>query len=310
MISIIVPVYNEEENVGKLHARIYEAMQKIGEAFEIIFIDDGSSDLTYQNLKKLSPLTVIRFRRNFGQTSAIDAGIKNANGDIIVTMDGDLQNDPADIPRLVAKLREGYDVVSGWRQERHDSLSRRIFSRLANWLTWKIGKLYLHDHGCSFKAYIKEILEGVNLYGEMHVFLAAYLYGLGARVTEIPVSHSKRSSGFSKSNIIRAIKANADLLTIRFISTLQRPMVTFGGFGFLSFGLGILAVIAAIFFKFKGGLNFSQTPLPVVAMLFFLTGFLLFIVGFISELFIRVYYESRHAKPYIIKEIVKNLSQK
>src|SRR3989338_797903 len=304
MISVIIPVYNEEKNVGVLHARIHDVLRGMNEPFEIIFIDDGSRDLTYENLKKLHPVMIVCFRRNFGQTSAIDAGIQHANGDIIVTMDGDLQNDPADIPRMVAKLREGYDVVSGWRQERHDGFSRKIFSRLANWLTWKIAKLYLHDHGCSFKAYTKEILTGVRLYGEMHVFLAAYLYGFGAKVAEIPVSHSKRSSGFSKSNIVRAIKANADLLTVRFISTLRRPMVAFGALGLASFALGILAVLASIFLKLKG-LNFSQTPLPVVAALFFLTGFLLFIVGFLSELMLRIYYESRRVDHYSIKEIIR-----
>lgn len=242
MISVIVPVRNEEDNVALLHGKVKDELRKTGERFEIIFIDDGSTDGTYEKLKGLSPVRVIRLRKNFGQTAAMDAGFHAAQGDVIITMDGDLQNDPEDIPRLVRKLEEGYDVVSGWRVDRRDSFGRRLLSRLANWLTYKVIGLYLHDYACAIKAYRKELFKDVHLYGEMHVFLPAYLHGRGAKVAEIEVKHHERVSGSSKHNFLKAVKDISDLLTIRFLSQyMSRPLLFFGWWSLFFCGLGILS---------------------------------------------------------------------
>src|SRR3989344_4094822 len=182
MISVVFPAYNEEENVGELHKRTLAVLKKLGEPFEIIAVNNASEDGTLDELKKLSPVKIITLAHNIGQTAGLDAGIHDAVGEIIITMDADLQNDPADIPKLVAKIREGYDVVSGWRRDRHDSLGRRILSRLANWLTGRMTGLYLRDSACAMKAYRREVVAPVHLYGEMHVFLPAYLYMRGAKV--------------------------------------------------------------------------------------------------------------------------------
>ncbi|HEU0051365.1 MAG TPA: glycosyltransferase family 2 protein [Patescibacteria group bacterium] len=306
MISVVVPVFNEEKNVALLHQRILESLQKLNEDFEIIFVDDGSRDATLERLKTLHPITIVRFRKNFGQTAGIDAGLHAAKGDIVITLDGDLQNDPADIPLFIAKIREGFDVVASWRQNRQDSKSRLLFSRFANWLTWKIGGLRLHDHGCSFKAYRKEILQDVHLYGEMHVFLAVYLYHRGARVTEIPITHAAREHGESKTNLIRAMKANADILTIRLLARLVRPMVFFGGIGLTSFGCALVSIIIGSILFAIHTISTSGFIWLLALTIFFLSfGFLLFVLGFLFELLARIYFETREITPYTIREIIR-----
>ncbi|MBU1179855.1 glycosyltransferase family 2 protein, partial [Patescibacteria group bacterium] len=250
MISIVIPVYNEEENVAILHNKILDVMRNLGGPYEIIFVDDGSTDNTLAKLKALPRVKIIVLSMDFGQTSALDAGIHDAKGDIIITMDGDLQNDPADIPKLVAKIREGYDVVSGWRQERNDSFGRRALSKLANWLTAKMTGLYLHDSACAIKAYRREILQSVRLYGEMHVFLPAYLYGRGAKVAEVPVIHHARKFGVSKHYFFKAVKDIFDLLTIKFITSMTgRPLVFFGGIGVVSMLLGVVIAGISVYLK-------------------------------------------------------------
>lgn len=281
MISIVFPVYNEEGNVEKLHAIIKKTMDDLGESYEIIAVDDGSKDKTLDAMKNLSPLKTIIFAKNYGQTSALDAGLKVAKGEIVITLDADLQNDPQDIPRLINKLREGYDVVSGWRRDRHDNFGRRILSRSANWLTRKVTGLFLHDYACALKAYRKTVLAGLNLYGEMHVFLPAILYMRGAKVTEIQVAHHARTVGFSKHNFLKAVKDISDLFTIKFIFSVKRPLIIFVLAGIVLFFLSLISLAMAI------GLTF-------VAM------------GFIAEMLMRVYYESKGEKPYIIKEILEN----
>lgn len=304
MISVVVPVYNEEANVAELHRRIKTVLFKLGRPYEIIFIDDGSKDRTFEILNTLSPIKIVRFRGNFKQAAAIDAGISSAKGDVVITLDGDLQNDPDDIGRLVAKLEEGYDVVAGWRKDRHDSLGRRLHSRLANWLTGVVTGLKLHDHACSLKAYRRELFSGITLYGEMHVFLPVLLASRGAKITEMVVKHHERKGGISSHNLLRGIKAISDLFTVRFISTTLRPLLFFAGWAIISFFLSFLSVAAAVFLRFQG-LYFSQTPLPVLATLFFLVGFLLIMMGFLAEIMIRIYYDTQRAKPYSIKEIVE-----
>ena len=304
MISVVIPVYNEEANVAELHRRVKAALIKFGRPFEIIFIDDGSGDRTFEILKTLSPIKIIKFRGNFKQAAAIDAGISAALGDIVVTLDGDLQNDPDDIGRLATKLDEGYDVVVGWRQDRHDSFGRRLHSRLANWLTGFVTGLKLHDHACALKAYRKELFGGITLYGEMHVFLPVLLASRGAKITELVVKHHERKGGISSHNLLRGIKAISDLFTVRFISTTLRPLLFFASWAIISFFFSFFAVVASIFLRIKG-FYFSQTPLPILATLFFLVGFLLIMMGFLAEIMIRIYYDTRAAKPYSIKEIVE-----
>lgn len=305
MISVLVPLRNEESTVRELHQRLLEVLRRLGRPFEIIFIDDGSTDRTFEIAAKMAPLKIIKFRKNFGQTAAIDAGIHSAKGNIIVTIDGDLQNDPHDIPLLVHKLEEGYDVVVGWRKHRLDSFLRRAFSRLANWITYRVTKLYLHDHACALKAMRAEIFSDIHLYGEMHVFLAAYLHSRGASVTEIPVSHQAREAGISKSHFTRAVKANFDLLTLRFLSTLSRPMVVFGSTGAILFSIGLLIIVAAIFLEIKDS-DFSSLTLVTLIAVFALGGLVSFMMGLLAELMLRIYYETKATRPYVIKEIREN----
>jgi len=305
MISVVVPLRNEESTIKELHARLLEVLRRLGRPFEIIFIDDGSTDRTFEIAAKIAPLKIIKFRKNFGQTAAIDAGIRAAKGDIILTIDGDLQNDPDDIPLLIAKLEEGYDVVVGWRKQRLDSLLRRLFSRLANWITYIVTKLYLHDHACALKAMRADIFSDIHLYGEMHVFLAAYLHSRGARVTEIPVSHRARETGISKSHFTRAVKANFDLLTLRFLSTLTRPMVVFGSTGAFLFLISLL-ILAVTLFVATRSLDFPALALIILAAIFALGGLVSFMMGFLAELMLRIYYETKATRPYVIKEVREN----
>ena len=303
MISIVVPVYNEEENVTILYGKIVEVMKRFGESYEIIFSDNASTDKTLEKLKTLPKVTILRLARNYGQTSNLDAAIHEAKGDIIITMDGDLQNDPEDIPNLVGKIREGYDVVSGWRQERNDSLGRRILSRSANWLTAKVTGLALKDSACALKAYKREVLQDFHLYGEMHVFLPALLYMRGARVAEIPVRHHARQFGVSKHYFMKAVKDISDLITIKFLSSMNgRPLVFFGGAGVISIGLGFITTLISIYLKLTHVRNFGQTPLPIFTIFLVLSGFIFLMLGFLAELMLRIYYETGNKTPYTIKE--------
>jgi len=307
MISIIVPLYNEENNVQALHKKLKMELEQLSQPYEILFVDDGSTDQTFEKTKNLRPLKTIRLKKNFGQTSAMDSGFAAATGDIIVTMDGDLQNDPADIQSLIQKLNEGYDVVSGWRVDRHDSWGRRILSRCANWLTWKVTGLYLHDHACAIKAYKRDIFKGVHLYGEMHVFLPAYLYGRGAKIAEIPVKHHERPSGLSKHSFLKAVLDLSDLLTVRFLSRhMNRPLLFFGGGSIAMGGLGILSAIVATLLKVLKVRNYGQTPLPILTVFFLIIGFLLFMMGFLAELILRVYFESQNKTPYLVDQVIEN----
>ncbi|OGF50511.1 hypothetical protein A3G55_00670 [Candidatus Giovannonibacteria bacterium RIFCSPLOWO2_12_FULL_44_25] len=306
MISIVIPVYNEEKNVAILHGKIVDVMRKLNEPYEVIFVEDGSTDETLKILKSLREIKIIILAMPLGQTAALDAGIHETRGDIIITMDGDLQNDPADIPKLVAKIREGYDVVSGWRTDRHDSSGRRVLSRLANWLTAKMTGLYLHDSACALKAYRREVLAPIHLYGEMHVFLPAYLYMKGAKVAEIPVLHHAREFGISKHYFMKAVKDIFDLLTIKFMASLTgRPLIFFGGAGIVSVLLGIVVGATAIYLKLAGLRNFGQTPLPILAIFFILSGILFFMIGFLAELMLRIYFETTRKTPYTIKERIE-----
>lgn len=306
MISVVFPAYNEEENIVELHRRIVAALAGLGVPYEIIAVNDASQDKTREVLQSLSPIRAITLASRVGQSSALDAGIHAARGDVIVIMDADLQNDPSDISRMYHKLQEGYDAVVGWRQGRKDPLSRKVFSLVANAVTRRVLGLAIHDHACALKMFKRELMDDVHLYGEMHVFLAAILRYRGARLVEIPVKHHERRAGLSKHNFIKGIKDLADLFTIRFLFSTSRPFLIFGSVALLSWLVSLGAIILAVVLKFMELRNFAQTPLPVIASLFIILGFILIMGGFLAELVIRVYYEGRGQTHYRIRENIEN----
>jgi len=302
-LSVVVPLYNEEGDVKELHERIKQAAQSIGRLFEIIFIDDGSRDKTLPSTRGLSPLKLIVFRKNFGQTAAFDAGIKAAKGEIIITLDGDLQNDPADIPFLLAKIDEGYDVVSGWRFNRQDSLMKRFFSRGANLLRKILIKDNIHDSGCSLKAYRRECFRSVDLFGEMHRFIPALLQLEGFRVTEVKVSHHPRIHGMTKYNWKRAIKGFVDMLSIWFWRKYSyRPLHLFGGGGMFLFTIGSGILVWMLTLKIFFGASLSERLWPLVGIFFVLIGVQLFVSGLLADMVVRNYYQTRNRMNYSIRE--------
>jgi len=305
-LSIIIPVYNEEDNVLPLHQKITEALDSMGHPYEVIIVDDGSTDNTAQRLKELarsdSRLKVIHLRRNFGQTPAMMAGIDAATGDILIPMDGDLQNDPHDIPKLLAKLAEGYDVVSGWRKDRQDHpLKRNLPSRVANRLISFISGVHLHDYGCSLKAYRKAIIKGVKLYGEMHRFVPIYAAWQGAKVTEVGVTHYPRVHGVSKYGFDRTVKVILDLIVVKFLDKFaHKPMYLFGGFGLVTFLISFLLFGLMLYLKIFANKSFIETPLPMAVTLFTLMGFMSIFMGLIAEILMRTYHESQNKPTYIV----------
>lgn len=307
MISIVFPAYNEEGNVAELHRRIVAAMKRVPEPYEILAVNNASSDRTREELLKLAPVRIISLAHNIGQTAGLDAGIHAAKGDIIVTIDADLQNDPDDIPAMIEKLREGYDMVTGWRKDRRDSFGRRVLSRSANWLTSKVTGIHLHDYACALKVFKKKYMEGIHLYGEMHVFLPAILASRGARIAEMQTLHHERFAGVSKHFFMKAVKDIADLMTVKFLFTYAaRPLVFFGGWGIGSIFIGFLSGTASLILKIADVRNIGQTPLPIIAALFIILGVILFMMGFIAELMLRIYYEGRKETPYTISEVIEN----
>lgn len=310
MLSIVVPVFNEQDNVLPLFDQLRGALAKVNDGFEVVFVDDGSTDQTDANLKKVAEadhrFKIVTFRRNFGQTAAMMAGIDYAAGDIIIPLDGDLQNDPADIPRLLDKLAEGYDVVSGWRQERKDaSLRRNLPSRIANRLISRMSGVELHDYGCTLKAYRRQVVKGVRLYGEMHRFIPIYASWEGGRVTEIPVNHFPRIHGHSKYGLERIVKVLLDLLLVKFLSKYAtKPIYVFGGFGLIGIAISFLAGLYALYLKFFAGISFISTPLPLLVVLTFVTGIMSILMGLIAEIIMRTYYESQGKQVYLVRETV------
>lgn len=308
MLSLIIPIYNEEGSLLILYDRIVKVMDKIQQPWELILINDGSTDGSKEILNGLADkderTKVIHFRRNFGQTAAMMAGIDFARGDVIISMDGDLQNDPADIPRFLAQLGQGFDVCSGWRKNRKDhALKRKLPSWVANFLISKISGVYLHDYGCSLKAYKRDVIKGVKLYGEMHRFIPIYASWQGARITEIEVTHYPRIHGASKYGIGRTIKVILDLILVKFLAQYaQKPIYVFGSAGLISFFLAFLAGAASLYFKFFGGKSFISTPLPLLFVLTGITGILFILMGILAEIIIRTYYESQNKPVYLIAE--------
>jgi dolichol-phosphate mannosyltransferase len=310
-VSVFLPVYNEEPNLLPLHAKLDEALKALGRTAEIIYVDDGSSDGSLNVLREIARLDdrarVVALKRNYGQTAAMAAGIDAAQGDVLIPMDADLQNDPVDIIRLLDKMDEGYDVVSGWRKNRQDKMiTRKIPSMIANRLISWIGGVPLHDYGCSLKAYRRESLEDVKLYGEMHRFIPIYAAWAGARVTEIPVAHHPRTMGQSKYGLSRTIKVIFDLITIKFMASYQtKPLYLFGWAGLLTFGVSLLSALLACLMKFADWphhADFIQTPLPVMAMVMLVLGIQLFLMGLLAEMLVRTYHESQEKRIYAVRE--------
>jgi glycosyltransferase involved in cell wall biosynthesis len=307
-LSVIVPVFNEAESLRQLHEELRAALDAIGSPYEIVFVDDGSTDGSLAVLRELAmadtAVRLIEFQANRGQTAALAAGMAHSRGDVIIPMDSDLQNDPADIERLLDKLDEGYDVVSGWRHDRRDrALSRRLPSWVANRLISRVTGVHLHDYGCSLKAYRSTMIEHVHLYGEMHRFVPVYAKWAGARVAEIPVNHRPRRFGRSKYGISRTMKVLIDLITIQVLSRFgTKPSYVFGGLGFMCFLLSGLAMLGAFYFKFFGDKTFVSTPLPLASVTLFGVGVQLVLMGVLAELIIRVYHESQAKPTYIVRQ--------
>ncbi len=313
-LSVIVPVYNEEENVAELHRRIVAALTGLPLDWEILYVDDGSRDRSFDLLAEAAGdetrVKVLRFLRNYGQTAAIAAGIHHASGEVMVFLDADLQNDPADIPALLDKLAEGYDVVSGWRKERKDAfLNRTLPSMIANRLISEVTGCHLHDYGCTLKAYRREVLKGFTLYGEMHRFLPSYAYQNGARIAELPVTHHPRTRGRSKYGIERTFKVMLDLMTVKFLSTYaHKPIYLFGVVGLTLMTLAVLIVAYLIAMKFYLDISLIQSPLLLMSAMFVILGVQSIFLGLIAELLMRTYHESQDKPTYRIKESV-NLAE-
>jgi dolichol-phosphate mannosyltransferase len=309
IISVIVPIYNEEENIGPLLEALFRVLRSLPCDFEIVAVNDGSTDKSYEKLftaaDEHADLKVVNLRRNFGQTSAIMAGIDYSSGNTLIFIDADLQNDPEDIPLLLSKLDEGYDVVSGWRKNRQDARIRRNFmSRAANTLiSWSSG-VHLHDYGCTLKAYRRDVIRDVRLYGEMHRFIPIYATWMGARVAEIPVRHHARRFGHSKYGLERTIKVILDLIVIKFLDRyFSKPIYVFGGFGILSVLFSFVTVFLMFFLKLEG-ISMIQTPLPLLAAMTFLVGIISILMGLLAEMVVRTYFESQRRAAYSVRELL------
>jgi glycosyltransferase involved in cell wall biosynthesis len=290
MISVVVPFCNERESIHELHERILRVLRAREERFEIIFVDDGSRDGTFEEMRKLSPIRAFRLPRNLGQTAAFGYGIAHAKGDVVVTMDGDLENFPEDVPKLLDTLIKGYDVVAGWRGDRwrEQFFARRLPSLLANRLISKITGIRLHDHGCNLRAYRREVFRRVAFRGEIHRMLAAYLGMQGARIAEVPVSYAPRKFGKSKYGLSRTFKVLLDVLAFYFFREYgRRPMHFFGFSGFVSIGLGILTFLWALGLRVFEGTHLSRTPLPEIFAIFFVVGFQFILMGLLAEVVVR-----------------------
>lgn len=307
MLSIIIPIFNEEDNLYALYDRLINTLDQLQDSFEIILVNDGSCDkselLLMELAKRDKRVKIINFRRNHGQTAAMMAGIDYATGDIIIPMDGDLQNDPGDIGRLVAKLDEGFDVVSGWRKDRKDSKWRRnLPSKIANSLISEISGVHLKDFGCSLKAYRSDVVKGVRLYGEMHRFIPIYASWQGGHVAEIPVQHHPRVHGKSKYGLERIAKVILDLIVIKFLADYaSKPIYVFGGFGALSILFSGVSGTYALYLKLFHGISFILTPLPLLTVFTFIMGVMSILLGLVAEIIMRTYYESQGKRAYLVK---------
>lgn len=310
-LSIVIPVYNEIESLPELHRRLHAALDDFGEPWEVIYVDDGSGDGSPALLERLAAgdrthTSIIAFRRNFGQTAAMAAGFEHARGDVVIPMDADLQNDPADIPLLAAKMDEGYDVVSGWRKSRQDNLIRRIPSRVANGIISRVTGVPLHDYGCTLKAFRREIIQSFRLYGEMHRFIPVYARAAGARIVEVPVRHHARQFGKTKYGLGRTLKVILDLFTVKLLTGFTtRPMYLFGKPGLNMMALGLLSAVASPFLGWAFGTASVFWPLLQIGILLLALGFQCILLGGLAELMMRTYFELQDKRPYVIKSMAR-----
>ncbi len=309
-ISVVVPVMNEEESLKELHSRLKSVLDKMGKSYELLFIDDGSADESLKILRGLAErpdenVRVVAFRANFGQTAALSAGFEYAKGDIVITLDADLQNDPGDIPKLIEKISEGYDVVSGWRKERHDPfLTRRLPSLIANKIISRITGVRLHDYGCTLKAYRREIVKDIDLYGQMHRFLPALAKWVGASIGEVEVKHSARKYGRSKYGLSRTITVILDLVTVRFLMSYStKPIQIFGLIGLISGGIGGVMGIWLVLQRQISRVPLSNRPILLLAVLLMFVGIQFVSMGLLGEMQVRTYHESQRKPIYVVREI-------
>jgi glycosyltransferase involved in cell wall biosynthesis len=307
-ISVVIPVFNEEENIQSLHEKLRASLDGLNLEYEILYVDDGSRDASFEILHAIAAhdtrVKLIRFRRNFGQTAAMAAGMDFSRGRVIIPLDADGQNDPADIPRLLAKINEGFDVVSGWRQKRKDNTIRKIPSQIANRMISKVTGVALHDYGCSLKAYRAEVMKDVSLYGEMHRFIPAYAAMVGARVTEIPVRHHPRIAGKSKYGMNRIFKVMLDLLVVKFLGGYgSKPIYFFGGAGLWAGALGVLCWLISFGRKFiHADHHINRDPIFYIGILLFVAALQFLMMGLIAEMNMRIYYEAQNKTPYVVAE--------
>ena len=310
LLSVIIPIFNEEGNIALLMQRLFDALRTLNRPFEVIAVNDGSLDGSAKALRDEAEtyreLKVVNLSRNYGQTAAIMAGIDHSKGAVIVPIDADLQNDPNDIPLLLAKLDEGYDLVSGWRVDRKDArFTRNLVSRVANRVISRVSAVPLHDYGCTLKAYRRSVLDEVRLYGEMHRFVPIFAAGYGARIAEIPVRHSPRHTGRSKYGLERVVKVALDLFVVKFLHGYQtKPIYLFGGFALASFAVSALAFLYMIYLKLVEGLSMILTPLPLVTVMTFLVGAMSLLMGLLAELVTRTYYESQQKSVYHVRDTI------
>lgn len=309
-LSVVIPIYNEAENITALHREVSGALADLGLDYEIVYVDDGSADQSFTLLEAIAqqdPRAVaVRFRRNFGQTAAMSAGFDHARGHIVVTMDGDLQNDPRDIPKLLAKLNEGYDIAAGWRFDRQDTfLTRKLPSQLANRLISRITKVHLHDYGCTLKAFRREVVENIRLYGEMHRFIPAIASGVGARIAEVAVNHRPRVAGASKYGLGRTVRVVLDLITVKFLLTYStRPIQIFGLWGLITGGLGFLLACCYAFQRLFLAVPLGNKPGLLLAVFLMFVGVQLITLGLLGELQVRTYYETQAKPTYLVRQVL------
>jgi glycosyltransferase involved in cell wall biosynthesis len=309
-VSVVVPLLNEQDNIGPLYEQITQALTDKYD-YEIIFIDDGSFDGSFTilaDLHKADPRTrVIRFRKNYGQTAALSAGFAHARGRTIVAIDADQQNDPADIPRMIDKLNDGFDVVSGWRKDRHDNtITRLLPSKVANWLIARITGVRLHDFGCTLKAYRREVLAETKLYGEMHRFIPALASWSGAEIAEMVVNHRPRTAGTAKYGLGRTVKVVLDLITVKFLGSFStKPIYIFGGLGLMCALGAILSGLAVLYQKFASGLSMNRNPLLLLTAILIMATIQFILMGLLAELLVRTYHESQDRPTYVVKEILE-----
>jgi glycosyltransferase involved in cell wall biosynthesis len=310
LVSVVVPVYDEEENIPLLHAKLADELNGLGRPYEIVYVDDGSHDQGPQRLAEIAKhdphVRVVLFRRNFGQTAALQAGIEHSLGDVLVLIDADLQNDPADIRRLLEKIDEGYDVVSGWRQHRQDKRSRVVPSQIANSIISWVTGVHLHDYGCTLKAYRRDVLENVKLYGEMHRFIPAYASWAGAAITELPVTHHARQFGRSKYGFSRILRVLLDLMTVKMLGSYStKPIYFFGMVGFLLWVLALVSFAIVVLQKVLPPYPYAHNnPLLLLSVFLAVVGVQFILMGLLAELTIRTYHESQGKPTYVIRSIL------